>query len=63
MKEKNLDFIVLNDPLETGAGFGGDNNRVTIIEDNGEINKLSLMSKFKVAEKIMDKIVQRIIRK
>ena len=58
LKEKNLDLIVLNNPLEKEAGFGGDSNRVSIIDSRGEITKLPLMSKFQVAQKIMDKIIQ-----
>ena len=59
LNKKNLDLIVLNNPLEEEAGFGGDNNRVTIINRNGEKLKLPLLSKLQVAEKIIDIVIQK----
>jgi len=56
--EKNLDLIVLNNPLEQGAGFGGDTNIVTIIDARGNAEKFPLMSKREVAVMILDKVVQ-----
>lgn len=60
VSEKNLDFIVLNNPLEEGAGFKTDTNRVTIIDRDGVVEQLPLLNKIKVAEKIIDKVIQRI---
>jgi phosphopantothenoylcysteine decarboxylase/phosphopantothenate--cysteine ligase len=57
LKEKNLDLIVLNNPLEQGAGFRGDTNIVTLIDAKGNAERLPLMSKHQVANKILDKIV------
>ena len=56
--EKNLDLIVLNNPLEQGAGFGGDTNIVTMIDARGNAEKFPLMSKREVAVMILDKVVQ-----
>ncbi|MBN2090050.1 bifunctional phosphopantothenoylcysteine decarboxylase/phosphopantothenate--cysteine ligase CoaBC [candidate division KSB1 bacterium] len=58
LREKNLDLIVLNDPKVTGAGFDTDTNQVTLIDKNENIKEVSLMSKFKVAEKIFDQIIE-----
>lgn len=55
MKEKNLDFIVANDVTVEGAGFKGDTNIVTIIENSGASNSYPLMSKDMVASLILDK--------
>jgi len=55
--EKNLDLIVVNNPLEQGAGFGTDTNIVTLIDARGNTEKLSLMSKREVASKVIDKII------
>ncbi len=55
MKEKNLDFIVANDVTVEGAGFKGDTNIVTIIENTGAFNSYPLMSKDMVASLILDK--------
>lgn len=55
MKEKNLDFIVANDVTVEGAGFKGDTNIVTIIENTGASNSYPLISKDMVASLILDK--------
>ncbi|MFQ5706262.1 MAG: bifunctional phosphopantothenoylcysteine decarboxylase/phosphopantothenate--cysteine ligase CoaBC [bacterium] len=51
---KDLDMIVLNNPLEDGAGFGWDTNKVTILYANGDQERLPKMSKSAVAQKILD---------
>ena len=56
LKSKDLDFVVLNDATEQGAGFGVDTNRVTIIDRSGKEEALQLMSKSDVAEAILDRI-------
>lgn len=58
LEEKNLDFIVANDVSEEGAGFASDTNIVTIIDSNGEVKSLPLMSKDDVAAAIIDKVVE-----
>jgi len=60
LAKKNLYFIVLNNPLEKDSGSDGDNNRVTIIERDGTQTELPLMSKFKVAENVIDRIIEKI---
>ncbi len=57
LKEKNLDLIVLNNPLIQGAGFGADTNIVTIINAKGNVENLPLMTKRDVADKILDKVI------
>ncbi|HJQ09786.1 MAG TPA: bifunctional phosphopantothenoylcysteine decarboxylase/phosphopantothenate--cysteine ligase CoaBC [Gemmatimonadaceae bacterium] len=56
LKSKQLDFVVLNNATERGAGFGVDTNRVTIIDREGNEEALELMSKADVAEEILDRI-------
>lgn len=56
LKRKNLDFIVLNSLKDTGAGFGTDTNVVTIVPRHGKIEKLPLMSKFDVANEILNRL-------
>ena len=51
---KNLDFIVLNNPNEEGAGFGKDTNVVTLFYRSGKEESLPLMSKREVASRILD---------
>lgn len=55
INKKNLDMVVLNNPLEEGAAFGGDTNIVTLIDRNGHEEKLPKMSKFEVAEAILNR--------
>ena len=55
LKRKNLDFIVLNSLRDKGAGFGGDTNKITLIDANGS-QEHPLMSKREVASIIVDKI-------
>lgn len=59
---KNLDFIVLNSLRDSGAGFAGDTNRVTIIDRNGA-ERFELESKQRVAERIAERIERIIDRK
>jgi len=56
MQRKNFDMIVLNSLNDSGAGFGYDTNKVTIIKKNGEKINLPLLSKKEVAEKIIDEL-------
>ena len=56
-KRKRLDFIVANDITARDSGFGVDTNRVTIIDRRGKVDRLPLLSKREVAERILDKVV------
>lgn len=56
LKEKNLDLIVVNNPKTPGAGFELDTNVVTIIDKKGKVQKLPLLTKKDLADKILDKI-------
>jgi phosphopantothenoylcysteine decarboxylase/phosphopantothenate--cysteine ligase len=54
---KALDFIVLNDAKEPGAGFAVDTNRVTILaRDSEEPERLPLLTKHEVADAILDRV-------
>jgi phosphopantothenoylcysteine decarboxylase / phosphopantothenate---cysteine ligase len=56
LKSKELDFVVLNDAKEPGAGFGVDTNRVTLITRDGKAEELELMSKVDLAEILLDRV-------
>jgi phosphopantothenoylcysteine decarboxylase/phosphopantothenate--cysteine ligase len=56
LREKNLDLIVVNNPNVPGAGFEVDTNQVSIIDKRGKVEKLPLLSKKEVAEKVLDKV-------
>jgi phosphopantothenoylcysteine decarboxylase/phosphopantothenate--cysteine ligase len=53
LKSKNLDLIVLNSLNDEGAGFGGDTNKVTLIDKNLVQTVYPLKSKVSVATDIM----------
>ena len=55
LERKNFDFIVLNSLRDTGAGFRGDTNKVTLIDRTGR-EALPLLSKREVAARIADRI-------
>ena len=57
---KRLDFIVANDVTAEGSGFGTDTNRVTIFHADGLVEELPLMSKYAVANAILDRVVDRL---
>jgi phosphopantothenoylcysteine decarboxylase/phosphopantothenate--cysteine ligase len=54
---KHLDAIVLNNANEEGAGFGTDTNVVTIISVGGKVEPLPQLSKFDVANEILNRVV------
>ncbi|NOZ61545.1 MAG: bifunctional phosphopantothenoylcysteine decarboxylase/phosphopantothenate--cysteine ligase CoaBC [Calditrichaeota bacterium] len=56
LRQKNLDLIVVNNPLTSGAGFAHSTNVVTIIDKSGNQEQLPLMSKFEVASQLVDRI-------
>ncbi|BFN36853.1 bifunctional phosphopantothenoylcysteine decarboxylase/phosphopantothenate--cysteine ligase CoaBC [Fidelibacter multiformis] len=56
LKNKNLDFIVINNPLHKGAAFGHDTNACIVLGKDGLRIEIPLMSKRKLAEKILSLI-------
>jgi phosphopantothenoylcysteine decarboxylase/phosphopantothenate--cysteine ligase len=58
LQTKALDFVILNDALEPGAGFEVTTNRVTIMGKSGAPIVLPLLPKRDVAEKILDAVEQ-----
>ncbi len=52
IQRKNLDFIVANSAIETGAGFGVDTNKITIIDKHNKLYNFELKSKQEVAKDI-----------
>jgi len=55
-ERKQCDLMVLNNPLEEGAGFDVDTNKVTLLDITGNVLPLPVMSKRRVAQHIFDKI-------
>lgn len=57
--KKNLDMVAANNLKDTGAGFQGDTNMMTLITKKDE-TALPLISKEETAVRIMDKILEEI---
>lgn len=57
LENKKLDLIVANDLSQPGAGFGSDTNAVIMIDRQGEPQETPVMPKRRIAERIIDKII------
>jgi len=57
LTEKRMHFIVGNDITAEDSGFGSDTNRVTIMDREGTIERLPVLSKREVADRILDRVV------
>ena len=58
LEKKQLALIVANDITAADSGFGVDTNKVTLIDRDGKVEELPLMSKREVADRILDKVVE-----
>ena len=58
IKSKNLDMIVLNSLQNSGAGFGHDTNKISIIKRDGTIIDFELKSKQDVAMDLVDEVIK-----
>jgi len=58
LDKKRLDLIVANDITAKGSGIGADTNQVVIIDRKGKVEKLPLLPKREVADRILDRVVQ-----
>lgn len=59
LENKNFDLIVLNSLNDTGAGFGHDTNKITIINRDQKITSFSLKDKRDVARDIVRSIIDQ----
>ncbi len=57
LDKKNLDFVVLNQLSDDGAGFQTDTNKVSLVTKGGEVHKFGLKSKADVAEDILNHLM------
>ena len=55
-REKGLSFIVANDVTKKGSGFGTDTNKVTFVFADGTLKFFPLMTKARVAKRILDEV-------
>ena len=58
LEAKNLDHIVANLVDSAGTGFGAETNQVTLISRNGAMDSWPVMSKARVAARLLDHLAQ-----
>jgi phosphopantothenoylcysteine decarboxylase/phosphopantothenate--cysteine ligase len=58
LQEKDLTLIVANDITALNAGFEVDTNQVTLIDTEGGVQELPLMTKVEVAESVLQRVLQ-----
>lgn len=58
LRAKRLDLVVVNDVTQEGAGFEVDTNIVTLLFSDGRERPLEKMSKFEVANRVLDGVVE-----
>lgn len=54
--QKNLDLIVVNNPLREGTGFGSDMNAGHLIFRDGSVEEIPLLAKLDFADRILDAV-------
>ena len=55
--DKGLDLIAANDITSADSGFASDTNRVALLDRNGGVAELGLLTKYEVGHRILDKVV------
>jgi len=62
LEKKQLDIIVANDITAADSGFDVDTNRVTLIDRDGTVDSLPLLTKVEVADKILDRVAEFLVK-
>ncbi|HUF89048.1 MAG TPA: bifunctional phosphopantothenoylcysteine decarboxylase/phosphopantothenate--cysteine ligase CoaBC [Gemmatimonadota bacterium] len=57
LEAKGCDWLVVNNPLEEGAGFGHETNRVLVLGRDGSRRGFDLMSKRELAHRLVDHVL------
>ena len=58
LRRKGAHLFVANDITAADAGFAADSNRVAIIDADGGVESLPLLSKYEVAHRVLDRVVK-----
>ena len=61
MKKKNCDLIIANDVSKKDIGFNSDYNKVSIIDNNGNIKIIKKNKKSYIASKIAEVILDKLL--
>ena len=60
LESKNFDLIVLNSLNDSGAGFGHDTNKISIIDKQQNVRSFDLKNKREVAHDIVSAIIEKV---
>ena len=60
LREKGMDMVALNPAGEPDSGFDAATNRVTIIDGDDSVEELPLLEKYEVADRLLDRIEERL---
>ena len=63
LQRKQVDLMVANDVRQPGAGFDTDTNVVKVLDAEGGVEELPLLSKREVADRILDRVVRLLTRR
>ena len=56
LRSKGLHLIAANDITEMDSGFGADTNRAVLIDRDGNVERLELMTKYELGHRILDRV-------
>ena len=56
LRSKGARLVVANDVTAPGSGFGSPTNRVSILDERGDVEELPLLSKYDCAVRILDRV-------
>lgn len=54
LRKKNLDFIIINEPIAGKSGFGANTNQIILLDIHNNLTKFELKSKSQVANDIVE---------
>ena len=63
LEKKQLDLIVANDITSPDSGFNTETNKVTLIDRKGKVDKLPLLTKREVADRVLDRVAELLAKR
>jgi len=60
LKEKGLDLVMVNNPMRDGTGFGSDSNAGYLIQADGSVEEIPVMTKLDLSDRILDVVSARL---
>jgi phosphopantothenoylcysteine decarboxylase/phosphopantothenate--cysteine ligase len=56
LEAKGMNLVALNIAGRTGSGFDVETNRITVLDPNGNVEELPLLTKREAAERLLDRV-------